>query len=185
MKVDGNLVTTVYDILLAQYGVEREGIPGEWPTGYDDVDAVPTPAWRETHRGSASTAVRIGREFAQNAIDSKGRSMVILGAGDGSLLPRRHHVPDDLGPHLNVCDSGGQRWRMGPLRQPEKVRPITGWAQFAFGLDWVRPARQMITTGFFYLITDQWRYDGTPPSTNAFTPCRPRLEGQVNRGHAG
>jgi nitrate reductase alpha subunit len=41
----------------------------------------------------------------------------------------------------------------------EKVRPVTGWAQLAFGLDWSRPPRQMIGTGFFYVNTNQWRYD--------------------------
>src|SRR5690606_28561539 len=45
----------------------------------------------------------------------------------------------------------------------EKCRPVTGWAQLAFGLDWVRPPRQMIGTGFFYINTDQWRYDGMRP----------------------
>ena len=44
----------------------------------------------------------------------------------------------------------------------EKCRPVTGWAQYAFGLDWVRPPRQMIGTAFWYLATDQWRYDGLP-----------------------
>jgi len=42
----------------------------------------------------------------------------------------------------------------------EKVRPFTGWAQLAFALDWVRPPRQMAGTSFWYLATDQWRYDG-------------------------
>ncbi|CAB4967925.1 unannotated protein [freshwater metagenome] len=36
---------------------------------------------------------------------------------------------------------------------------MTGWAQLAFGLDWVRPPRQMIGTAFWYVQTDQWRYD--------------------------
>ena len=44
----------------------------------------------------------------------------------------------------------------------EKVRPITGFAQYAFALDWQRPTRQMITTAYWYLATDQWRYDGLP-----------------------
>jgi nitrate reductase alpha subunit len=41
----------------------------------------------------------------------------------------------------------------------EKARPFTGWAQLAFGLDWSRPPRQMAGTAFWYLATDQWRYD--------------------------
>jgi nitrate reductase alpha subunit len=35
-RVGGHLVTTVFDRLLAQYGVGRDGLPGEWPSGYDD-----------------------------------------------------------------------------------------------------------------------------------------------------
>ena len=42
----------------------------------------------------------------------------------------------------------------------EKCRPITGWASSRSALDWVRPPRQMIGTAFWYLHTDQWRYDG-------------------------
>jgi nitrate reductase alpha subunit len=41
----------------------------------------------------------------------------------------------------------------------EKCRPVTGWAHLAFGLDWSRPPRQMIGTAYWYLHTDQWRYD--------------------------
>ena len=41
----------------------------------------------------------------------------------------------------------------------EKCRPVTGWAQLAFGLDWKRPPRQMIHTAYWYLHTDQFRYD--------------------------
>jgi nitrate reductase alpha subunit len=41
----------------------------------------------------------------------------------------------------------------------EKCRPVTGWAHLAFGLDWSRPPRQMASTPYWYLHTDQWRYD--------------------------
>lgn len=41
----------------------------------------------------------------------------------------------------------------------EKLRPQTGWLPLAFGLDWNRPPRHMNTTSFFYLHTDQWRYE--------------------------
>ncbi|MBP8672279.1 MAG: nitrate reductase subunit alpha, partial [Sphingobium sp.] len=41
----------------------------------------------------------------------------------------------------------------------EKLRPQTGWAPLAFGLDWSRPPRQMNSTSFFYAHTDQWRYE--------------------------
>ena len=41
----------------------------------------------------------------------------------------------------------------------EKVRPITGWQTLAFALDWTRPPRQQAATPFWYLATDQWRYE--------------------------
>nr|MCU0258155.1 molybdopterin-dependent oxidoreductase [Solirubrobacteraceae bacterium] len=41
----------------------------------------------------------------------------------------------------------------------EKVRPITGFGAAAFATDWTRPPRQQATTSFWYLATDQWRYE--------------------------
>ena len=32
-RVAGKLVTTVFDLMLAQYGVHRDGLPGMWPAG--------------------------------------------------------------------------------------------------------------------------------------------------------
>ncbi len=50
------MVTTVYDLLMAQYGVNR-GLAGEYPADYDDDDAPYTPAWSEKYTG-------IGRDVA-------------------------------------------------------------------------------------------------------------------------
>jgi nitrate reductase alpha subunit len=41
----------------------------------------------------------------------------------------------------------------------EKVRPISGWQAVAFALDWNRPPRQQPATPFWYLMSDQWRYE--------------------------
>src|SRR5680860_1492639 len=41
----------------------------------------------------------------------------------------------------------------------EKVRPLTGYTQLANGLDWLRPPRNMVQTAYWYLHTDQFRYD--------------------------
>ncbi|MDN6331066.1 MAG: molybdopterin-dependent oxidoreductase, partial [Micrococcaceae bacterium] len=41
----------------------------------------------------------------------------------------------------------------------EKVRPLTGYNQLANGLDWLRPPRNMVQTAYWYLHTDQFRYD--------------------------
>src|SRR6185503_6730090 len=61
-RVNGHLVTTVFDLMLAQYGVARDGLPGVWPTGYDDAEQPYTPAWQEAITGvPAQAAERIAR----------------------------------------------------------------------------------------------------------------------------
>src|SRR5690606_35593251 len=80
-EVGGHLVTTVLDLALAQYGVARPGLPGEWPSGYDDP-APSTPAWQERITGvDRHLAARVAREFARTAELTVGRAMIAMGAG--------------------------------------------------------------------------------------------------------
>ena len=159
-RVNGHLVTTVYDLMLAQYGVARPGLPGTWPTGYDDADAPYTPSWQEKITGvAASAAARIAREFAANAEDSQGRSMIIMGAGTNhwfhsDTIYRAFLTLTNLTGCQGV-NGGGWAHYVGQ----EKVRPITGYNQIANGLDWARPPRNMIQTAYWYLHSNQFRYD--------------------------
>jgi nitrate reductase alpha subunit len=159
-QVAGRRVTTVFDLLLAQYGVARPGLPGQWPTGYDDASQPGTPAWQEQFTGvPAAAAARVGREFAANAEESRGRSMILMGAGTNhwfhsDTIYRTFLTLTTLTGCQGV-NGGGWAHYVGQ----EKCRPITGWAQLAFGLDWSRPPRQMIQTAYWYLHTDQFRYD--------------------------
>src|SRR6185437_13415770 len=67
-RVAGRLVTTVFDLLMAQYAVPRDGLPGEWPENYDDASAPGTPAWQEAVTSvPAAAAARVAREFARSA----------------------------------------------------------------------------------------------------------------------
>ena len=73
-------IATVYDLTLANYGVDR-GLGGpNIPTSYNDE--VPyTPAWAEKHCGvPRADIITVAREFADNADKTRGKSMVILGA---------------------------------------------------------------------------------------------------------
>ncbi|MGH4001430.1 MAG: molybdopterin-dependent oxidoreductase, partial [Pseudonocardiaceae bacterium] len=158
--VAGKLVTTVFDLLLAQYGVHRPDLPGSWPTGYDDAEQPCTPAWQELITGvPAAAAQRIGREFADNAERSGGRSMILMGAGTNhwfhSDLTYRSFLALVMLTGCQGVNGGGWAHYVGQ----EKCRPITGWSTLAFGLDWQRPPRQMQGTVYWYLATDQWRYD--------------------------
>ncbi|GAA5107515.1 nitrate reductase subunit alpha [Nocardia iowensis] len=160
ITVAGKRVTTVFDLLLAQYGVAREGLPGNWPTGYDDAAEPYTPAWQEAITGvPAAQATRIAREFADNADRSGGRSMILMGAGTNHWFHSdqiyRAFFTLTLLTGCQGVNGGGWAHYVGQ----EKCRPVTGWSTLAFGLDWQRPPRQMQGTVFWYLTNDQWRYD--------------------------
>ncbi|WP_459549167.1 nitrate reductase subunit alpha [Nocardia sp. X0981] len=170
-RVGGHLVTTVFDLLLAQYGVHRDGLPGVWPADYDDPSQPYTPAWQESVTGvPAAAALRIAREFAANAEDSHGRSMIVMGAGTNhwfhsDTIYRAFLTLTTLTGCQGV-NGGGWAHYVGQ----EKCRPLTGWTQLAFGLDWSRPPRQMIQTAFWYLHSDQFRYDWFGADTLSAAP---------------
>lgn len=80
-RAGGRLITIVFDLLMAQYAVARDGLPGQWPSGYDDPQPY-TPAWQEPITMVPAAAVaRVAREFARNAELSRGRSKIAMGAG--------------------------------------------------------------------------------------------------------
>ncbi|MET0798703.1 MAG: molybdopterin-dependent oxidoreductase, partial [Rhodococcus sp. (in: high G+C Gram-positive bacteria)] len=160
-RIGDRLVCTVFDLMLAQYGVRRDGLPGLWPTGFDDASAPYTPAWQESITGvSASQVIRIAREFATNAVDSGGRSMIIMGAG----ICQWFHGDATYRAVLSLLILTGSMGRNGGgwahYVGQEKCRPVTGWTAVAMGTDWLRPPRQMAGTSYWYVHTDQWRYDG-------------------------
>ncbi|MEQ1597319.1 MAG: nitrate reductase subunit alpha [Casimicrobium sp.] len=152
-------VATVFDLLCANYGLDR-GLGGEH-VARDYADASPyTPAWGEKITGiPAEQIITVAREFAANAEATNGKSMVILGAG----LNHWYHMDMNYRGIINLLvmcgcvgqSGGGWAHYVGQ----EKLRPQTGWLPLAFALDWSRPPRQMNSTSFFYAHTDQWRYE--------------------------
>ncbi|BDT87352.1 nitrate reductase subunit alpha [Nocardia cyriacigeorgica] len=159
-RVGEHRVCTVFDLMLAQYGVGRPGLPGQWPAGYDDPSQPYTPAWQEPITGvSAEQATRIAKEFAANAEESGGRSMIIMGAG----ICQWFHGDATYRAVLALLILTGSMGRNGGgwahYVGQEKCRPVTGWAAMAMGTDWSRPPRQMAGTSYWYAHTDQWRYD--------------------------
>ena len=178
-RVGKHLVTTVMDLLLAQYGVGRTGLPGEWPTGYDDAAHPGTPAWQEQFTGvPAAKAERIGREFAANAEESRGRSMIIMGAGTNhwfhsDTIYRTFLTLTTLTGCQGV-NGGGWAHYVGQ----EKVRPVTGHSMYATANDWARPPRTMIQTAYWYLHTDQFRYDAFDAGTLSAAQSGGRFAGR-------
>jgi nitrate reductase alpha subunit len=114
--------------MLAQYGVGRPGLPGDWPTGYDDVASPYTPAWQAEITGvPAQQCIRIAREFATNSEQSQGRSMIIMGAG----ICQWFHGDTTYRSILALLILTGCMGRNGGgwahYVGQEKCRPITGW----------------------------------------------------------
>jgi nitrate reductase alpha subunit len=178
LELGGRLVTTVLDLLLAQYGVARAGLPGDWPADYDDPLPC-TPAWQEEITSvDRHDAVKVAREFARNAELTEGRSMIAMGAGTNHWF-HSDQVYRSFLALVQLCgcqgvNGGGWAHYVGQ----EKVRPLTGWQTLAFATDWVRPPRHQAATPFFYLASDQWRYEGFGPEELASPLGRGLFEGR-------
>ncbi len=153
------LVATVYDLMMANYGLDR-GLGGDnVATSYDD-DVPYTPAWQERITGiPRDRVIQVAREFADNADKTRGKSMIIIGAA----MNHWYHMDMNYRSVINMLvfcgcvgqPGGGWAHYVGQ----EKLRPQTGWTALAFALDWSRPPRHMNSTSFFYAHTDQWRYE--------------------------
>ena len=153
------MVATVFDLLAANHGIDRGFGGANVATSYDD-DAPCTPAWAEHITGvPRAQIITVARQFAENAEKTRGKSMVILGAG----LNHWYHMDMIYRGIINLLmmcgcigqSGGGWAHYVGQ----EKLRPQTGWTALAFALDWNRPPRQMNSTSFFYNHTSQWRYE--------------------------
>lgn len=153
------LAVTVFDLMIANYGIDR-GLGGGNVASSFDEDVPYTPAWQEKITGvGRDKVITVAREFADNADKTRGRSMVILGAG----INHWYHMDMIYRGIINMLimcgcigkSGGGWAHYVGQ----EKLRPQTGWLPLAFGLDWQRPPRHMNSTSFFYAHSDQWRYE--------------------------
>jgi nitrate reductase alpha subunit len=170
-------VTTVYDLIMAQYGIDR-GLPGDYPKDYGDKDAAYTPAWQEVFTGvDAKTVVQFAREWAGTANVTEGKCMIIIGAGcnhwyHNNLIYRAGIMA------LMLCgcvgrNGGGLNHYVGQ----EKLAPMDSWSTIAFGKDWQGAVRLQQAPLWHYMNTCQYRYDGHFSNYNK-TP-----ENDWTRGH--
>jgi len=154
------LVTTVYDLIMAQYGVGR-GLDGDYPEDYTDKDAAYTPAWQEIFTGvDAKTVLQFAREWANTANVTEGKCMIIIGAGinhwyHANLMYRA----GAMALMLSGCvgkNGGGLNHYVGQ----EKLAPMDSWSSLAFAKDWQNSARLQQAPLWHYINTCQYRYDG-------------------------
>ncbi|OPA76164.1 nitrate reductase subunit alpha [Paenibacillus selenitireducens] len=153
------LAVTVYDLMLSQYGVRRINSDLE-AQGYEDATSHYTPAWQESITGvKPSVVVQIAREFAQNSLDTGGRSMIIMGAGINHWFNSDTIYRSILNLVILTASQGVNGGGWAHYVGQEKCRPIEGWSTVAFAKDWQGPARLQNATSFFYFATDQWKYE--------------------------
>ena len=152
-------VTTVYDLMMAQYGVNR-GLPGDYPADYNDENAPYTPAWAEKYTGRGrEDMIRFAREWGQTAERTHGKCTIIIGAGinhwyHGNLMYRAGIQA------LMFCgcvgvNGGGLAHYVGQ----EKLAPAESWASIMSAKDWHSTPRLQNAPSWHYVHSDQWRYE--------------------------
>lgn len=160
-------VTTVYDLTMAQYGVDRN-LGGDYAKGYNDKDQAYTPAWQEIFTGvDSATVISYAREWANTAINTQGKCMIIIGAGinhwyHNNLMYRAGIMALMLCGCVGV-NGGGLNHYVGQ----EKLAPSDSWGSIAFAKDWIEASRLQQTPLWHYINTCQYRYDGFSSKYNA------------------
>jgi nitrate reductase alpha subunit len=179
-SADGDiLVATVFDLFCANYGLDR-GLGGEWVTNDYRQDVPGSPAWAAKITGvSVDKIIHVAREFAINAEQTNGKSMIIIGAA----MNHWYHMDMNYRGVINMLvmcgcvgqSGGGWSHYVGQ----EKLRPQTGWLPLAFALDWSRPPRHMNSTSCWYAHTDQWRYEQLE-AREILSPTAPAGDWDIN-----
>ncbi|MCF7805154.1 MAG: nitrate reductase subunit alpha [Candidatus Marinimicrobia bacterium] len=179
---DGEVtVTTVFDLLMAQYGVNR-GLPGDYPEDYDD-DKPYTPAWAEKYTGlSKDNIIKFAREWASTAEHTNGKCTVIIGAGINHWYHANlmYRAPIHA---LIFCgcigvNGGGLAHYVGQ----EKLAPGESWSSIAFAKDWNGGAvRLQNAPSWHYVNSDQWRYEKN--FTDYHSVPKNQTEDSIAQGH--
>jgi nitrate reductase / nitrite oxidoreductase, alpha subunit len=175
------LVATIYDLLMAQYGVPR-GLPGQYPKDYNDEEAPYTPAWSEKYTGmSRDLLIRFAHEWGTTAKLTNGKCTIIIGAGVNHWY--HNNLMYRAGIHaLMLCgcigvNGGGLAHYVGQ----EKLAPGEPWSAIAFAKDWFSPSRLQNAPSWHYVHTDQWRYERDFTDYHTVPACTPK--GSIATGH--
>lgn len=159
-------VTTVYDLIMGQYGVDR-GLKGDYPKSYDEKKGAYTPAWQEIFTGiSKKSVIQFTKDWARTAEATNGKCMIIIGAGinhwyHNNLIYRA----GIMALMLTGCvgrNGGGMNHYVGQ----EKLAPADSWGAIMSAKDWEGSVRFQQTPIYHYMHSSQWRYDGKQSDYN-------------------
>jgi nitrate reductase alpha subunit len=172
-------VTTVFDLLMAQFGVNR-GLVGDYPADYDDPAHTFTPAWQEKFTGiDRATVINFARQFANTAEKTGGKCTVIIGAGvnhwyHNNLIYRSAITALMLCGCVGV-NGGGLAHYVGQ----EKLAPVSIWKTVAMAGDWVGSQRLQNAPTWHYVHSDQWRYEGAFSKYSSLSGDNPWTSGHT------
>jgi len=160
-------VCTTFDLLLAQYGVNR-GLEGAYPKDYTDKSAAYTPAWQEIFTGvDSKTIINIAREWGHTGEVTKGKCMVIIGAGVNHWYHQNLMYRAASMALIFVGAIGKNGGGMNHYVGQEKLAPVDSWGTISTGKDWGGGTRMQQAPLWHYINTDQYRYDGLTSKYNA------------------
>ncbi len=159
-------VCTIFDVLLAQYGVNR-GLAGAYPKDYDDKHAAYTPAWQEIFTGvDSKTIINIAREWGHTGEITQGKCMVIIGAGVNQWYHQNLMYRAASMALIFVGAIGRNGGGMNHYVGQEKLAPVDSWGAISTAKDWGTAPRLQQAPLWHYLNTDQYRYDGLTSEYN-------------------
>ncbi|HEY5514103.1 MAG TPA: molybdopterin-dependent oxidoreductase, partial [Geomonas sp.] len=166
-------VTSVFDLMMAHFGVSR-GLSGDYPRDYES-ELPFTPKWQEKFTGvDAQTLINTAREWAGNGEQSRGRNLIISGSG----INHWYHNDLIFRAAITALVLTGSVGRNGAglahYVGQEKVVPLAPWTSVAMASDWVNSSRLQNAPSFWYLHSDQWRYD-----RNFADYCKPATGGNM------
>jgi nitrate reductase alpha subunit len=175
------LVTTVYDLLMAQYAVPR-GLPGEYP-GSDDEPLPFTPAWAEQFTGiPRERLIAFAREWGATAEKTQGRCLILIGAGVNHWYHANLMYRACIQSLLFCGCVGVQGGGLGHYVGQEKLAPMESWASLAFARDWSPAPRLQNAPSWHYVHSSQWRYERD--FTDYHTVPAHQPPGSLAQGHA-
>ena len=160
------LVTTVYDLLMAQYGVAAD-CPATTRRPTTTMRRTRRPGRRRLTGVPRDAIVRFAREWGDTAERTGGQCTIIIGAGINhwyhANLMYRAAIHALIFCGCVGVNGGGLAHYVGQ----EKLAPMESWSAIAFARDWFPASRLQNAPSWHYVHTDQWRYEG------AFTDYHP------------
>ena len=177
-------VTTVYDLLMAQYGVPR-GLDGRLPGRATTTTTRRTrrPGRRSTPAWAATTLIRFAREWGDDRRADQRQVHDHHRRRHQPLVPRQPDVPGRH-PRADVLRlRRRQRRRPGALRRPGEAgaRRVVG-RRSPSARTGIPASRLQNAPSWHYVHTDQWRYEKAFTDYHTVPPNQPRRQ-SLAQGH--